>query len=294
MGAQGEREGHTHMRKIFISVAAAAAVVGSGGTALAVSGGSSSPVFSGCIAGAHRALINVHKAASVKCAKGETEISWNRTGPRGPAGSRGPAGPPGRPVTASAVFILTGRDDSGSGGNTWAEDNITRTVTVTRQDAVPATNCGSAATRCWFYTMTVSDTGTFKTNSGLTPNQDCTEPNGQSCSGLEINGFVVGSITGGGDQEFYADQAAPAVPKKLAYTHSDPTDTSHWYTLFFPPSANFGFPPATSAGQPWTDWSWTYAAPASCETWTDAYNSGSGDGSYATDGNIAGLNQCKA
>ena len=275
------------MRRALISVAVAAAVVGSAGTALAVSGSSSSPVFSGCIAGPTRALIDVHKAASVKCAKGETEISWNQTGPRGPAG------PPGQPVQATAVFNLTGRDDSGSGGNTWAKDNITRTVTVTRQAAAPAINCGKSATRCWFYTMTVSDTGTFTTQPGLTPNQACTEPNSQSCSGLVISGRVAGSLTGGGDQEFYADQAAPAVPKVLSYTGNAPIDTSHWYTLFFPPTTNFGFAPATTAGQPWTTWSWSYVAPATCEIWTDAYNNGAGSGSYGADGNIAGLNQCK-
>jgi hypothetical protein len=283
------------MRRALVSTVVAAAVVGSAGTALAVTGGSSSPVFSGCIARANRALINVHKAASVKCAKGETEISWNQKGPRGAAGPQGPAGPPGKsfqPVEASAVFNLTGRDDSGSGGNTWAKDTITRTVTVIRQDAVPATDCGATATKCWFYTMTVSDTGTFKTQPGLTPNQSCTEPEGQACNGLRINGTIVGSFTGGGDQEFYADQAAPKVPKVLSYTGDAPIDTSHWNTLFFPSTTNFGFPAATSAGQPWTNWSWTYAAPKTCEMWTDAYNTGSGSGNYVTDGNIAGINQC--
>jgi len=283
------------MRRALVSAAIGAAVVGSAGTALAVTGSSPSPVFSGCIAGANRALINVHKAASVTCAKGETEISWNQKGQRGPVGPRGPAGPPGKPskpVEASAVFNLTGRDDSGSGGNTWAKDNITRTVTVIRQDAVPATDCGTSATQCWFYTMTVSDTGTFTTQPGLTPNQGCTEPNSQSCSGLDISGTVVGSLTGGGDQEFYADQPAPAAPKVLSFTGDGPTGTSTWYALFFPSSTNFGFPTATTAGQPWTNWSWSYAAPATCETWTDAYNNGSGNGSYAVDGNIAGINQC--
>lgn len=286
------------MRRALISGAVIAAVVGSAGTALAVSGNSSSPVFSGCIAGTNRALVNVHKAASVKCGKGETEISWNQTGPRGPAGQRGPAGPkgpagpPGQSVEASAVFNLTGRDDSGSAGNTWAKDNMTRSITVTRQAAVPASDCGGSATKCWFYTMTVSDTGTFTTQPGLTPNQGCTEPNNTSCSGLDINGTVVGSISGGGDQEFYADQATPTAPKVLSYTGNAPTDTSHWYTLFFPANANYGFPPATSAGQPWTNWSWSYAAPATCETWTDSYTNGSGDGTYPADGNIAGINQC--
>jgi hypothetical protein len=272
-----------HMRKMLVSAAVAAVALGSAGTALAVSGGSSL-VYSGCVTGTSRVLENVHKAASVRCPKGSFEISWNQTGPQGP---------PGQPVTASAVFTLSGRDDSGSGGNNWATDNITRTVTVTRQASVPASNCGTSATQCWFYTMTVSDTGTFTTQPGLTPNQGCTEPNGgPSCSGLDISGTVVGTLSGGGDQEFYADQAGPVVPKTLSYTGDAPLGTGEWYKLFFPSSANFGFAPATSAGQPWTSWSWSYAAPATCETWTDAYNNGAGSGTFAADGNIAGINQC--
>jgi hypothetical protein len=276
------------MRRAIFSAGIAAVLVGSAGTALAVSGSSASPVFSGCISGTNRALVNVHKAATVKCGKGETEISWNQTGPQGPQG------PPGKPVEVTAVFTLTGRDDSGSGGNTWAKDNITRTVTVTRQGAVPATVCGNSATQCWFYTMTISDTGTFKTQPGLTPNQGCTEPSGPTCAGLDIAGTVVGSLSGGGNQEFYADQAAPTVPKVLSYSGDAPTGTSNWYTLFFPSNANFSLAPSTSAGQPWRNWSWSYAAPATCETWTDAYNNGAGSGTYAADGNIAGINQCTA
>ncbi|HUC58533.1 MAG TPA: hypothetical protein VMA95_14110 [Streptosporangiaceae bacterium] len=285
------------MRKALIFAAVLAVGVGTAGTALAVSGGSS-PVYSGCIAGKTRALVNVHKASSVKCSKGETEISWNRTGPAGPKGAtgrRGPAGTAGKPyqpVEASAVFTLNGRDDSGNGGN-WAKDDITRTVTVLRQGAVPVSDCGGAATACYFYTETISDTGTFTTDAeASTPNQACTEPGGQSCDGLKISGTVVGSISGGGDEEFYADQATPAAPKTLSYTGNGPTDTTDWYKLFFPADTIFGSPSGSAAGDPWTTWSWSYAAPSTCETWTDAYNNGDGNGTYAADGNIAGLNQC--
>lgn len=194
----------------------------------------------------------------------------------------------------TAVFTLTGRDDSGSGGNNWAKDTITRTVTVTRHGAAPASDCGSAATQCWFYTLAISDTGTFTTQSGLTPNQStsCTEPppGGQPCAGLQISGTVTGNLSGGGDQEFYADQAAPTVPATLSYTGDNPTDTTDWYKLFFPTTANFGL--TTTSGAPWTNWSWSYDAPATCETWTDAYNNGAGSGTYAKDGNIAGINHC--
>jgi hypothetical protein len=83
------------------------------------------------------------------------------------------------------------------------------------------------------------------------------------------------------------------VPKVLSYIGDGPIDTTHWYTLFFPTSTNFTVPTGSAAGDPWTAWSWSYVAPATCETWTDAYNNGAGNGTYAADGNIAGLNQCK-
>jgi hypothetical protein len=286
------------MRKLLIAAAAVAAVAGSAGTALAVSGGSSPTVYSGCIAGKNRALVNVRKATSVKCAKGEIEISWNQAGPKGATGARGPqgpAGPPGKaqPVMVVAEFTLIGRDDSGSAGN-WAKDDITRTVTLIRQGAVPVSDCSDTATVCYFYTETIADTGTFITDSGAeTPNQDCTEPDGQVCKGLVIAGTLSGSLSGGGNQEFYADKAFPKAPKTLSYTGNAPTDTTDWYKLFFPAGTIFGLASGSSAGEPWTSWSWSYSAPTTCETWTDAYNNGAGDGTFAADGNIAGLNQCK-
>lgn len=205
-------------------------------------------------------------------------------GPKGDTGAQGPAGPPGtsyQPVTQSAVFTLTGRPDSGNNSD-WATDNITRTATVTRHAAAPASDCGTAAISCWFFTMTISDTGTFTTDSGAySPNQ--------ATPGTKIAGVLTGNLTGGGNQQFYAD-ANPQMPVTLSYAGSGPLGTSSWYKLFFPDGTNFGDAPATSAGVPWTSWSWSYAAPATCETWTDAYNNG--DGNQAPDGNIAGVNAC--
>ena len=38
------------------------------------------------------------------------------------------------------------------------------------------------------------------------------------------------------------------------------------------------------------NWTYTYNAPNTCETWTDAYNNGGG--SQSGDGDIAGINNC--
>ncbi len=91
--------------------------------------------------------------------------------------------------------------------------------------------------------------------------------------------------------EFYADTSQPWTAGVPATTHGDgPTDTTDWYKLFFPNSTNFGLTTATQA--PWTTWSWTCSAPSTCEHWTDGINDGDGDGTCASAGNIAGMNQC--
>jgi len=66
--------------------------------------------------------------------------------------------------------------------------------------------------------------------------------------------------------------------------------TTNWYQQYFPAGTNFGL--TSNPNAPWTAFSWTYNAPRTCEMWTDAYNNGAGNGTYAADGNIAGINQC--
>jgi hypothetical protein len=292
-----------------VVAASAAGALAAPGTAPQQSSAASNTVFA-CVSGA-RAL---YQRQGTACPKGYKGLSWSitgpagpqgpagtrgpagaqgKTGPAGPQGPAGPAGPPG-PATLSvtAVTSLSNRPDSGNAGN-WALDAITRTATVTRQGAAPSADCGSAATQCWFYTATISDAGSFTTISGAdTPNQDCTEPHGgPSCTGLVISGTVDGSLSGGGTMEFYADSGSPAasgVP--TSGTGSGPADTTDWYRLFFPAGTAFGITGNPNA--PWTAWSWSYSAPDTCESWTDAYSNGDGDGTYAADGNIAGINQC--
>ena len=255
--------------------------------ASATSINSSSTVYYGCVKTSGtplRVLWDVYLKQH-SCPKGSFAIHWSQVGPQGPQGPPGPA-----VLTVNAVTSISHRDASGNGGN-WAVDTLTRTATVTRRGAVPSGDCGASATACWFYTATISDSGSFSNDAGvLTPNQACTEPSGTSCAGLKISGTVTGSFSGGGTQEFYADSDSPSASTVPTTVSGDsPTDTN-WYQQFFPAGTTFGL--TSNPNAPWTAWSWTYNAPKTCEIWTDAYNNGDGNGTYAADGNIAGINQC--
>lgn len=293
----------SRLRRAAVTAGVALAALGTGTYALAATSAHHSVTgvtYNGCVKTSGspiRVLFDVHAGAAVTCPKGSFAISWNQMGPQGPAGPQGPQGPQGPAGTPAEVSVtattnISGRDDSGNGGN-WAVDTFTRSMTVTRRHAAPSTDCGNPATQCWFYTATLSDTGTFATDSGAqTPNQACTEPNGgPSCAGLTVSGTVDGSLTGGGQVEFYADTGSPSaagVPADV--TGGGPVSTTNWYKLFFPGGTNFGL--TGNGNAPWTAWSWTYSAPNTCEQWADAYNNGDGNGTYAADGNIAGINGC--
>lgn len=271
--------------------------------ASAANSDSSSTVYHGCVKTSgtlYRVLWDVYLKPH-SCPKGSFEIHWSQVGPQGPEGPQGspgmqgpqgPQGPPGpNELTVTAVTSINGRDDTGNGGN-WAMDTLTRSATVTRHSSAPSNDCGASATQCWFYTATITDSGSFKTDSAAeTPNQACTEPNGTSCAGLKISGEVSGNFSGGGTLEFYADSQTPdagLVPTSV--TGDGPVTNANWYKLFFPATTNFGL--TTNPNAPWTAWSWAYNAPSTCESWTNAYNNGDGNGSYTADGNIAGINQC--
>lgn len=266
----------------------------------------------GCVYGSSRTLEGVYTVASnfKNCPRGSFAVAFNSTGPRGATGSRGatgatgaagatgpqgvpgptgspgptgpagpvgptgPAGPPGTytPVTATAATSISGRDVTGNNGN-WATEAVSRTVTVTRHGQVPASDCPTGATQCWFYTATLADSGTFTTISAAK------SPN----AGTTINGTVLGTLTGGSDIEFYADSDSPSasgVPGTL--TGDSPSD-ANWVDQFFAEGTLITAPTLT-------DWSWTYVAPNTCEHWVDAYNNGSGG--QPGDGDITGVNAC--
>jgi hypothetical protein len=201
-------------------------------------------------------------------------------GPAGPAGAQGPAGPAGPagasyvPVTATATTALSDRSDSGNHGN-WATDTISRTVAVARHSAVPAKDCGSSATQCWFYTGTIEDTGTFTTIAGADSPQ----------AGVAITGTQTGSMIGGSEIEFYASSDTPNASLVPATATGNTVSTTTWAEQLFADGTLFSTPKLTN-------WSWTYTdtSPANCETWTDAYNNS--DGSLVADGDITGSTHC--
>lgn len=220
-------------------------------------------------------------AAGKAGAAGKTGAT-GKAGAAGKTGAQGPAGPAGtsyEPVTASAQTDIGKDADSGNHGN-WAVDTLTRQITVTRHGQAAVSDCGGTAangiTTCWYYTAIMTDTGSFTTDPGADSPQ----------AGAAINGIVSGTISGGSSYEFYASGGSPdaaLVPATLDASSSG-TSSGTWPERFFPASTSFG-------GMNEINWSYTYNAPATCETWADTFsNSG---GSLAADGDIAGVNACK-
>lgn len=231
-----------------VGVAAVLIAVGTGG---AMAGGliKSRQIAHGAI---HTDNLHRHAVTLSKINPRARHALKGRRGPRGRAGTTGV-------VLVRAVTNLTKRPDSGNGGD-WALDTISRRATTTRQAAVPASNCGPTAVRCWFYTGTVTDTGTFTTDAGAN------SPN----AGVPITGVVKGTIKGVDHFEFYSTNHSPD-PGLVPHTVTGSNDsTSNWMTLFFPPTAT-----VTAANQ--LGWKWTYHAPSSCETWVDAASGETGD-----------------
>lgn len=173
-----------------------------------------------------------------------------------------------QPVSVTAVTTLINRPDSGHYG-TWADDNLTRTVSITRQAAVEASHCGGGATTCWFYTGSLSDIGSFTTREGeKSPNAD-----------VVINGQVSGSTAGGSKLQFYSSSGTPqpSLVPSVVTGFAPANATSVWGSLFFPDGT-------VVTSTELLGWAWTYNAPGTCETWV---NAASGD-----TGNIAGVNAC--
>ncbi len=186
---------------------------------------------------------------------------------------------------ATAKTHLTGRPDSGSGGNNWAADNFTRVATVTSQGSAPTTNCigltGYAVSGpCYAYTASLKDSGWFTAIVGqLTPNQTL-NPHGT------FGRTVTGTLNGYGNfTTFYATTkpSAKLVPK--TWTPASPADpSSSWPTLFFAAGTVSTTNEAT--------WGYFYTAHVisaglpTTQRWADTYNNGAGGA--LGDGNITG------
>lgn len=192
-------------------------------------------------------------------------------GPAGPAGAvgpQGPAGPKGDPalLSVNAMSSLTNRPDSGGHG-TWATDTLTRNISITRQHATKASDCGPTATTCWFYTGSIADNGTFTTVAG----GDSPE------AGTAISGVVNGTVVGASKIEFYASSDSPNPALVDATVNGSAHPTGQWAAMFFPAGT-------TVTDSDLLDWAWTYQAAATCEKWVNAKAGNTGD--------ITGVNAC--
>lgn len=203
------------------------------------------------------------------------------------------AAPHSFPVAVRAVTQITDRPDGGNGG-TWADDSMTRSITIIRTGGVPG---------AWTFTARLADRGSFTTIKGaLTPNQ------GGSYAGDVIKSQVTGRLKGWADFSFTASSLPNSgwnagVPLAENDHGANPADsTSTWYELAFPAGTTFG-------GAGIGDWSWKYDATVRTTTsqkvclsrgfcwsipvisvdrqqWVDAWDNG--DGNLPADGNILG------
>jgi hypothetical protein len=176
----------------------------------------------------------------------------------------------------SSVIQVTGHDDSGyNSSSPWAEDAYGMTVTMIRHDQAGVSNCPAGSVNCWFITGSVSDTGTFATNPGATS---------PGAKDVPIAGIVDGSFTGGSSFQFYAGSTSaslPLSPSSLSSVSGGPSSSDpSWYASFLPAGTLL-------SSVDLVNWSWTYTAPATCETWVDAYNV-----PQASSGDITGINAC--
>lgn len=192
-------------------------------------------------------------------------------GPKGDTGATGPAGPAGANgndaiLSVTAASSLSDRPDSGAHG-TWAKDALTRTVAITRQHAAKASECGGGATKCWYYTGSIVDNGSFTTvDGGKSPE-----------AGADIAGTVSGTVAGASQIEFYASSNAPDPSKVDATVTGAAHPTGEWVKMFFPAGT-------VVTESDLLDWAWTYTAPATCEKWVNAKAGNTGD--------ITGVNAC--
>lgn len=225
------------------------------------------------------------------CGAGHQLVVWSVTGPQGATGAQGPqgdtgatgaqgpAGPAGSTGAAGASEIqtVTGTTSVTAWPETsgWAIDAFVRTVSVTSHGAVDNSHC-SGAPKCFFFTFTLSDNGSFTTVDGKPT------PNG---TGGTISGVSAGTMQGVAGGQFYADSDAMTGTVPVSATGDDkPASTTTWATLVMTSGAH-------TYGVTLTAYSWQYADGQTCETWTDAINPGD-DGQSAADGNITGVVAC--
>jgi hypothetical protein len=209
-------------------------------------------------------------------------------------------------MTSSASTAVSNHPDGGTndsatpGANqTWANDNFTRSASVTLQGEVPLADCPVSTTgHCYAWTGKITDKGTFTVNPTMLSHSD--SPGAQD---RKLFTSVTGAFSGGSsDIQFYSDwkTAGPAlVPNKVntnGLEASGRGTTTNWVEQFFSSAAHFNSV-ANPGGPDLGDWSWTYTAPfgsnKACPNdayqWIDAANNQGG--SVKADGDILAPDQ---
>jgi hypothetical protein len=257
-------------------VAAVGATVALGGAAVALTGGTAdaarsivanktNPVIWGCINPSTNATVGgrlyVYDGSNTYpgCATWATKVYWSEKGNNGDTDALVPA-------TAVAQTSVTNWAETSG----WANDNMIRTVNLTRKGAADSDKCGGAP-QCWLYTATLTDNGTFTTVAGKA------SPN--SSSSATVAGDLTGTMIGGATVQIYASTNqtdGSLVPATQAGRGS--FGTGDWVKQAFPAGTQFGDSTLTS-------YKWVYSLGCAGQTWTDAINPGD-DGQGANDGNI--------
>ncbi|HUB41874.1 MAG TPA: hypothetical protein VMA72_23765 [Streptosporangiaceae bacterium] len=289
------------MLRTRIAAAAVVGVTALGGGAVALAT-SSSPAsstaqhyFTACVTSRHQ--VRDLYSGRHSCGHGLRKYTWNQTGPRGatgpagaagaagaqgPAGATGPQGPAG-PAGQSAVSAISANTafSNWPESSGWANDNFSRTLSLTLQHAASSAKCGGTPV-CFFYTGTLTDTGSFTTVAGAA------SPNGSSTA--TIHGANTGTLNGTADFEFYASTdkfSASNVPTTATGSEKSATfNTTDWAEQAFAPGTTF-------TGVNLSAYDWQYALAATCESWNDQINPGD-DGQGPADGNITGVSQCSS
>lgn len=180
-------------------------------------------------------------------------------------------------TTWSSTNAVTDHPDSASSGGDWAVDTITRSATINLVGAAPVANCGTGATSCWLYEGTITDTGTFSTQS----TGDVTVTGKSPEKGTTISGNVTGTIAGGSNVEFYASSDKPSISLVKDVTgpvmSGSPQSTVGWVQQFFPAGTTFSANFASDADL--LNWTWTYTTnnTSPTQTWVNSYKGDTGD-----------------
>lgn len=265
----------------WIAAAGIAVALAAGGTsALAATAAAPLPpnTIHGCVNTSTHQLTKIYlsNTSSLTCPAGTTQAVWPKSALTAPA-----------PSTVTAQTSVTNWPESSG----WANDNFTRSVTVSRESQVSAANCGSSATDCYLYSETIADNGTF------VPVDGAASPNGSSSDTITAANITGTTFNGGGKLEFYASSPTPnpALVPGTADGSAKPSSTTDWYKLFFPGGTQFGLTNAFEA--PWITYDWNYTASlnyqvsgtsvACSQAWNDGINPGD-DGQGGSDGNITG------